>query len=46
MKKKYITWKKIETMTKSLITQMDKDKWQPEAVWGLLRGGLTPAILI
>ena len=46
MKKKYITWKKIETMTKSLILQMHKDQWQPQAVWGLLRGGLTPAILI
>ena len=46
MKKKYITWKKIETQTKSLITQMDKDKWKPEAVWGLVRGGCIPAILI
>ncbi len=46
MKKKYITWKKIETQTKSLIKQMDKDNFKPEMVWGLVRGGCIPAILI
>ena len=46
MKKKYITWSDIESMTKQLITQMELSNFRPDIVWGLVRGGCVPAILI
>ena len=43
-KKAYYTWEQIESMTQDIL-QQTRDK-QFDAVVGLTRGGLTPAVLI
>jgi len=44
IKKAYYTWEQIESMTQDILRQT-RDK-QFDAVVGLTRGGLTPAVLI
>lgn len=46
MKKTYIGWHEVETMTQEILRQMHQDRWQPDYVVGLTRGGLVPANLI
>ena len=45
-KKVYYTDKQIEGMIHNIIRQMSKDRWIPDYVVGLTRGGLVPALKI
>ena len=45
-KKVYYTDKQIEGMIHNIIRQMSKDRWIPDYVIGLTRGGLLPALKI
>ena len=45
-KKVYYTDKQIEGMIHNIIRQMSKDRWIPDYVVGLTRGGLLPALKI
>jgi hypoxanthine phosphoribosyltransferase len=44
MKKAYYTWEQIEGMTQDILRQIKDEKF--DAVVGLTRGGLTPAVLV
>ena len=46
MKKVYVSWYNIQQQVQELIRQMCLDKWTPDYVVGITRGGLTPANLI
>jgi hypoxanthine phosphoribosyltransferase len=46
MKRTYITWKEVESMTQEILRQLHQDQWRPDYVIGLTRGGLVPANLI
>lgn len=46
MKKIYHTWADIERQTHEILRQIHLDRWRPDYVVGLTRGGLVPANLI
>ena len=46
MKKIYYTWQQVEGACLDLSRQMVQDKWYPDYIVGLNRGGLVPANLI
>jgi uncharacterized protein len=46
MKKIYHTWRDVERQTQEILRQINLDRWRPDYVVGLTRGGLMPANLI
>ena len=46
MKKIYLSWDQVQGHTQELLRQIQQDRWQPDYVVGLTRGGLIPAVLI
>ena len=46
MKKKHYTWADVETAANAIIVQMYTDKWHPDYVVGITRGGLPLALLL
>ena len=46
MKKIYYTWQDIENQTQEILRQLQRDRWRPDYVVGITRGGLIPANLI
>jgi hypoxanthine phosphoribosyltransferase len=46
MKKKYYTWQDVERAADSIIAQMCKDKWCPDYIVGITRGGLPLATIL
>jgi hypoxanthine phosphoribosyltransferase len=46
MKKIYHTWQDVERQTQEILRQINLDRWRPDYVVGLTRGGLVPANLI
>ncbi len=46
MKKVYVSWNDVQRQVQELVRQMWQDRWVPEYVVGITRGGLTPANLI
>jgi len=46
MKKIYYTWPQVEGACLDLCRQMVQDKWYPDYIVGISRGGLVPANLI
>ena len=46
MKKVYVSWAEVQQQTQEILRQMHLDKWHPDYVVGITRGGLTPANLI
>jgi hypoxanthine phosphoribosyltransferase len=46
MKKVYVSWNDAQKQVQELIRQMWLDRWTPDYVVGITRGGLVPANLI
>ena len=46
MKKVYLSWNDVQRQLQELVRQMWLDRWTPDYVVGITRGGLTPANLI
>ena len=46
MKKVYVSWHDVQRQVQELVRQMWLDRWTPDYVVGITRGGLTPANLI
>jgi uncharacterized protein len=46
MKKQLVTWQNVENSVQEILRQMQQDRWIPDYVVGLTRGGLVPANLI
>jgi xanthine phosphoribosyltransferase len=46
MKKIYVSWNDVQRQVQELIRQMWVDRWTPDYVVGITRGGLVPANLI
>jgi len=46
IKKKFYSWKDVETMCVSIVNQMYKDNWRPDYIVGITRGGNVPATII
>lgn len=46
MKKTYYDWSKAEDLVQDILQQIQVDKWHPQFVVGLARGGLLPAVMI
>jgi len=46
MKKVYVSWNDVQRQVQELVRQMWADRWVPDYVVGITRGGLTPANLI
>ena len=46
MKKVYVSWNDVQRQVQELVRQMWLDRWTPDYVVGITRGGLTPANLI
>lgn len=46
MKKIYVSWNDVQRQVQELVRQMWQDRWVPDYVVGITRGGLTPANLI
>ncbi len=46
IKKHYYSWQDIERMCTNIVLQMMKDKWCPDYVVGITRGGNVPATII
>lgn len=46
VKKVHYTWKDIEHMVNVINNLMFADAWRPDAIVGLTRGGLTPAVIM
>ena len=44
--KRYVTWADIESYVNHVIFDMYKDKWIPDYIVGLTRGGLIPAVML
>jgi hypoxanthine phosphoribosyltransferase len=44
MKKIYYSYEQIEKLTEKIIHQIAKDRWIPDYIIGLTRGGLIPAV--
>lgn len=45
-KKVYYSWQDIERQCQSIVNQIAKDKWRPDYVVGITRGGNIPATII
>ena len=46
MKKIHISYEQMQGHVSNIIHQMNKDKWQPDYIVGITRGGLLPAVLL
>jgi len=46
MKKTFVTYGDIEFQCLSIAKQMSRDKWVPDYIVGITRGGLVPAVLL
>lgn len=46
MKKVYVSWTDVQRQVQELVRQMWQDRWVPDYVVGITRGGLVPANLI
>jgi hypoxanthine phosphoribosyltransferase len=46
MKKVYVSWHDVQRQVQELVRQMWLDRWTPDYVVGITRGGLTPANLV
>jgi xanthine phosphoribosyltransferase len=46
MKKTYYDYLSIERLTTSIAKQISRDKWTPDYIVGITRGGLLPAVLL
>ena len=46
MKKVYVSWTDVQRQTQEILRQIHLDRWKPDYVVGITRGGLTPANLI
>ena len=46
MKKVYVSWSDVQRQTQEILRQIHLDRWKPDYVVGITRGGLTPANLI
>jgi hypoxanthine phosphoribosyltransferase len=46
MKKVYVSWNDVQQQVQELLRQMWQDRWVPDYVVGITRGGLIPANLI
>jgi xanthine phosphoribosyltransferase len=46
MNKIYYTWQDVQHQTQEILRQINLDRWRPDYVVGLTRGGLVPANLI
>ena len=46
MKKVYVSWGDVQRQVQELVRQMWQDRWVPDYVVGITRGGLVPANLI
>ena len=46
MKKQLVTWTDVEHQVQEILRQMQQDRWMPDYVIGLTRGGLIPANMI
>ena len=46
MKKIYVSWHDVQRQCQELVRQMWLDRWVPDYIVGLTRGGLTPAVLL
>ena len=46
MKKVYVSWNDVQRQVQEICRQMWLDRWVPDYVVGITRGGLTPANLI
>jgi len=46
MKKIFVSWNDVQRQVQELVRQMWQDRWAPDYVVGITRGGLTPANLI
>ena len=44
--KKFYSWHDVEVMCTNIVTQMYKDKWTPDYIVGITRGGNVPAAII
>jgi xanthine phosphoribosyltransferase len=46
MKKVYVSWNDVQRQVQELVRQMWLDRWTPDYVVGITRGGLVPANLV
>jgi hypoxanthine phosphoribosyltransferase len=46
MKKVYYSWEQVQGAVLELVRQLQKDKWVPDYIVGITRGGAIPAILL
>lgn len=46
MKKVYVSWTDVQRQTQEILRQMHLDRWMPDYIVGVTRGGLIPANLI
>lgn len=46
MTKKLVSMEQVHGLTNEILQQMAVDRWRPDYVVGITRGGLTPALLI
>lgn len=46
IKKKHYTYEDVHNWMNSIVRQMYKDKWRPDYIVGLTRGGLVPAVIL
>lgn len=46
IKKHYYSWQDVERMCVDICTQMHKDRWIPDYIVGITRGGNVPATII
>ena len=46
IKKKYYSWKDVENMCTSIVSDMYNDFWRPDYIVGITRGGNVPATII
>jgi len=46
MKKIYVTFEDAQRMVGDILRQIQVDGWRPDAIVGITRGGLTPAVLL
>lgn len=46
MKKVFYTWQQVQGACLDIARQMQKDKWVPDYIVGITRGGAVPAVLL
>ncbi len=46
MKKTHVTWNEVQSHVQSIIRQMVLEKWTPDIIVGITRGGAVPAVMI